>query len=99
MSTSKTANIKLQVSKRNANYELRFSYCSILSWNLFARRQNDEYPNYGVLAEAGKLLAIISFEYQMKDCRQQTGTKYVNDEKTNRARKGSFLEKLDYVDN
>ena len=48
---------------------------------VIARRHGDENPNSSVVAETIKLLANISYGYQILDRSRHSVTKYVNDEK------------------
>ena len=52
-----------------------------------ARRQKDENPNSSALAETMKLLADISYGYQIIDRGKHTVTKYLTDKKTHSANK------------
>ena len=47
-----------------------------------ARREGDENPLSGVVAETMKLLGNSSYGYQIMDRSKHTITKYLNDEKT-----------------
>ena len=50
-----------------------------------ARREGDENPLSGVVAETMKLLGNSSYGYQIMDRSRQTITKDLNDEKTEKA--------------
>ena len=50
-----------------------------------ARREGDENPLSGVVAETMKLLGNSSYGYQIMDRSRHTITKYLNDEKTHKA--------------
>ena len=50
-----------------------------------ARRDGDENPLSGVVAETMKLLGNSSYGYQIMDRSRHTITKYLNDEKTHKA--------------
>ena len=64
-----------------------------------ARRQGDENPNSGAVAQTIKLLANSSYVYQMRYWSQHTVTKYLNDKKTHAAIKSKLFKKLDHVNN
>ena len=57
-----------------------------------ARRKSDENPHSSVVAETMKLLAKSSYGYQFMDSSQHTVTKYLNDEKTQKAINSKFLK-------
>ena len=59
-----------------------------------ARREGDENPNSGVVAETMKLLANSSYGYQIMDRSRHTVTKYLNDEKTHGAINTKLFKRL-----
>ena len=64
-----------------------------------ARRKNDGNPNSSVVAETKKLLANISYGYQIMDRSGHTVTKNLSDEKTHAAINSKLFKKLDHVNN
>ena len=62
-----------------------------------ARRKGDKNPNSSVVAEAMKLLANSSYDYQIMDRSRHTVTKYLSDEKTHAAINSKLFKKLDHV--
>ena len=62
-----------------------------------ARREGDENPLSGVVEETMKLLGNSSYGYQITDRSRHTITKYLNDEKTNKAINEHFLKRLNTV--
>ena len=62
-----------------------------------ARREGDENPNSGVVAETMKLLANNSYSYQIMDRSHHTVTKYLSDEKTHGAINTKFFKRLDHI--
>ena len=62
-----------------------------------ARRQRDENPNSSVVAETTKLLANISYGYQIIDRSRHTVTKYLTDEKTNGAIVSKIFKRLNHI--
>ena len=62
-----------------------------------ARRAGDENPDSSVVAERTKLLDNSSYAYQMMDRSRHTETKYLNDEKTNKAINGKMFKRLNNV--
>ena len=62
-----------------------------------ARRQGDENPNSGVVAETMKLLAHSSYGYQIKDSSRHTVTKFLNDEKTHSAINSKMFKRLNHI--
>ena len=62
-----------------------------------ARSKGDE--NSRVVAETRKLLANISYGYQIMDRSGHTVTKYLSDEKTHAAINSKLFKKLDHVNN
>ena len=62
-----------------------------------ARREGDENPNSGVVAEAMKLLANSSYGYQIMDRSRHTVTKDLSDEKTHEAINTKFFKRLDHI--
>ena len=59
-----------------------------------ARRQGDENPNSGVVAEPMRLPAKSSYGYQIMDQSQHTVTKYLTVEKTHAAINSKLFKKL-----
>ena len=64
-----------------------------------AKKQGDENPNSGVVAETMKLLANSSYGYQLKNLSRHTVTKYLTDEKTHAAINSKLFKKLDHLNN
>ena len=62
-----------------------------------ARREGDEKPNSGVVAETMKMLANSSYGYQIMDRSRHTVTKYLSDEKTHGAINTKFSKRLDHI--
>ena len=63
-----------------------------------ARREGDENPLSGVVAETKKLLGNSSYGYQIMDRSRHTITKYLNDEKTHKAIIESLFKRLNTVE-
>ena len=64
-----------------------------------ARREGDENPLSGVVAETAKLLGNSSYGYQITDRSRHTITKYPNDEKTRKAINEPLFKRLNRVEN
>ena len=62
-----------------------------------ARREGDENPLSGVVAETMKLLGNSSYGYQIMDRSRHTITKYLNDEKTHKAINEHLFKRLNTV--
>ena len=62
-----------------------------------ARRQGDENPNSSVVDETMKLLANISYGYQIMDCSRHTVTKYLTDEKTHSAINSKIIKRPNHI--
>ena len=62
-----------------------------------ARREGDENPLSGVVAETMKLLGISSYGYQIMDRSRHTITKCLNDEKTHKAINEPLLKRFNTV--
>ena len=63
-----------------------------------ARREGDENPLSGVVAETMKLLGNSSYGYQIMDRSSHTVTKYLNDEKTHKANNEPLFKRLNTVE-
>ena len=63
-----------------------------------ARRQGDENPLPGVVAETIKLLGNFSYGYQIMDRCRHTITKYLNDEKTHKAINEPLFKRLNTIE-
>ena len=63
------------------------------------RGQGVENPNSSVVAESMKLLANISYGYQIMDRSRRTVKKYLTDEKTDAAINSKLFKKLDLENN
>ena len=63
-----------------------------------ARREGDENPLSGVVAETMKLLGNSSYGYQIMDRSRHTITKYLNDEKTHKAINEPLFKRLNTVE-
>ena len=77
----------LQCTKiyRFVQYSPRKCFNNFVQSVVDARREGDENPLSGVVAETMKLLANSSYGYQIMDKSRHTITKYLNDEKTHKA--------------
>ena len=77
----------LQCTKvyRFLQYSPRKCFNNFVQSVVDARREGDENPLSGVVAETMKLLGNSSYEYQIMDRSRHTITKYLNDEKTHKA--------------
>ena len=62
-----------------------------------ARRQGNENPNSGALAETMRLLANSSYGYRIMDRSRHTVTKYLNDEKTRSAIINKLFKQLSCI--
>ena len=62
-----------------------------------ARRGGDENLLSGVVAETMKFLGNSSYDYQIMDRSKHTMTKYLGDEKTNKAINNQFFRRLNIV--
>ena len=62
-----------------------------------ARREEDENPHSGVVAETMKLLGNSSYDYQIMDRSRHTKTKFLGDEKTHKAINKKFFKRLNIV--
>ena len=62
-----------------------------------ARREEDENPNSGVVAETMKLFANSSYCYQIIDRSRHTVINYLSDEKTHGAINTKFFKRLDHI--
>ena len=58
---------------------------------VYARRADDENPDYSVVAETMKLLGNSSYGYQIMNRSRHTEAKYPNDKKTHKAINGKFV--------
>ena len=59
-----------------------------------ARREGDENPNSGVIAETMKLLGNSSYGKEIMDRSRHTITNYLGDEKTHKAKNEQFFKQL-----
>ena len=78
-------------------YTLKNCFNSFMQSTVDARRQGDENPNSSVVAQTMKLLANISYGYQITDRSGHTVTKYLTDEKTHAAINSKLYKKVDHV--
>ena len=62
-----------------------------------ARREGDENPHSGVVAETMKLIGNSSYGYQIMDRSRHTITKYLGDEKTHKAINENLFKRLNIV--
>ena len=62
-----------------------------------ARREGDQNPNSTVVADTMKLLTNSSYGYQIMDRSRHTVTKYLNDEKTQRAKNNKLFKRLNCI--
>ena len=62
-----------------------------------ARRQGDEIPNSGVVAEIMKLLGDSSYGHQIMDRSRHIVTKYLTDEKTHSAINSKLFKRLNHI--
>ena len=62
-----------------------------------ARQQRDENPSSGVVSETMKLLANISYGYQIMDRIRHTVTKYLTEEKTHSAINSEMFNRFNHI--
>ena len=62
-----------------------------------ARRKGDESPHSSVVDETMKLLANSSYSYQIVDRSRHTLTKYLSDEKAQKATNSKFFKKFNHL--
>ena len=70
---------------RFVEYKPRKCFNNFVQSVLDARREGDENPHSGVVAEMMKFLGNSSYGYQIMDRSRQMTTKYLGDEKTHKA--------------
>ena len=75
-------------------YAPRKCFNSFIQSVVDARREGDENPNSGVVAETMKLLGNSSYGYQIMDRSRHTITKYLGDEKTHKAMNRKFFKRF-----
>ena len=79
-------------------YSSRKCFKSCVQSVVDASREGDENLLSGVLAETMKLLGNSSYGYQIMDRSRQTITKYLNDEKTQKAKNEPLFQSLKTVE-
>ena len=82
---------------RFVQYTPRKRFDNFVQSAVDARRQRDENPNSGVVAETMKLLANSSHGYQIMDRSRHTVTKYLTDEKTHSAIIGKMFKRPNHI--
>ena len=89
----------LQCTKvyRFVQYLPRKCFSKFVQSVIDARREGDENPLSGVVAETLKLLGNSSYGYQIMDRSRHTITKYLNDEKTHKAINEPLFKRLNTV--
>ena len=90
----------LQCTKtyRFVQYTPRKCFNNFVQSVVDARRQGDENPLSGVVAETMKIFGNSSYGYQIMVRSRHTTTKYLNDEKTHKAIKETFFKRLNTVE-
>ena len=90
----------LQCTKtyRFVQYSPRKCFNNLVQSVVDARREGDENPLSGVVAETMKLLGNSSYGYQIMDRSRHTITKYLNDEKTHKAINEPLFKRLNAVE-
>ena len=90
----------LQCTKiyRFVEYSPRKCFNSFVQSVVDARREGDENPLSGVVAETMKLLGNSSYGYQIMDRSRHTIKKYLNDEKTHKAINEPLFKRLNTVE-
>ena len=90
----------LQCTKtyRFVQYSPRKCFNNLVQSVVDARREGDENPLSGVVAETMKLLGNSFYGYQIMDRSRHTITKYLNDEKTHKAIKEPLFKRLNAVE-
>ena len=90
----------LQCTKiyRFVEYSPRKCFNNFVQSVVDARREGDENPLSGVVAETMKLLGNSSYGYQIMDRSRHTITKYLNDEKTHKAINEPLFKRLNTVE-
>ena len=82
---------------RCVQYTLRKCFDNFVQSVVDARQQGGENPNSSFVAETMKLLANISYGYQIMDCSRHTVTKYLTAERTHRAKNGEMFKHLNHI--
>ena len=82
---------------RFVEYTPNKGFNSLVQAAVDAKRKDDENPNSTVVAETMKLLADISYGYQIKEGSRHTVTNYFIDEKTHAALDSKRFKQLDHV--
>ena len=83
---------------RFVEYSPRKCFNNFVQSVVDARREGDENPLSGVVAETMKLLGNSSNGYQIRDRSRHTITKYLNDEKTHKATNEPLFKRLNTVE-
>ena len=78
-------------------YTPKKCFSSFVQSAVKSRRQGDENPNSGVVAETMKFLANSSYGYQIMDRSRHTVKKYLNDEKTHSAINTKLIQRLHFI--
>ena len=90
----------LQCTKiyRFVQYSPRKCFNNFVQSVVDARREGDENPLTGVVAETMKLLGHSSYGYQIMDRSRHTITKYLNDKKTHKAINELLFKRLNTIE-
>ena len=90
----------LQCTKiyRFVQYTPRICFNNFVQSVVDAKREEDESPLSGVVAETLKILGNSSYGYQIMDRSRHTTTKYLNDEKSQKAINEQWFKKLNTVE-
>ena len=90
----------LQCTKiyRFVQYSPRKCFNNFVQSVVDARREGDENPLTGVVAETMKLLGNSSYGYQIMDRSRHTITKYLNDKKTHKAINELLFKRLNTIE-
>ena len=90
----------LQCTKiyRFVQYSPRKCFNNFVQSVVDARREGEENPLSGVVAETMELLGNSSYGYQIMDRSRHTITKYLNNEKTHKAIKEQLFKRLNTVE-
>ena len=90
----------LQCTKiyRFVQYSPRKCFNNFVQSVVDAKREGDENPLSGVVAETMKLLGNSSYGYHIMDRSRHTITKYLSDEKTHKAANEPLFKRLNTVE-
>ena len=84
---------------RFVEYTPKKCFNSFVQSAVDARRQGVENPNSVVVPETMKLVANISYGYQIMDRSRHTVTKYISDEKPHADSNSKLFKRLDHMNN